>query len=164
MAVINAYVNSLIAAHTKTRPETAGYGELNSLNQTFEVAAADDNDSVYRIARIPSNMVPEILTVMCDAITGMSDVNIGFYQTLENGGAIVGSGNQLADALDLSSASKILDGLKDVVIENRVKTVAELLSLTNVTAAAEYDLCLTAIAAASTAGTVTLKGQFSTNG
>ncbi len=132
---------------------------------TFEAAAADDNNSIYRLARIPANWVPVSLVFDSDAVTGMSDVNIGFHRTAENGGAAAETdANILDDAKDFSSALVNSWGMTDMDPANIGKTVGELAGATVLTQDTEYDLTLLAIAAASAAGTVSYKAIFAVNG
>ena len=162
MAVVNAYVNSnLNTAGTRVTALEAGRGREMTFVYNFETAAADDNDSIYRLARIPANWVPVSIYIDCDAITGMADVNIGFHHTLENGGlAAETDANILDDAMDFSSALVNSWGMTDMDPANKNKTVGELAGATVLTQKAEYDLTLLAIAAASTAATISVRATF----
>ncbi len=81
MAVINDYVDSDVALNKKAPALLAQGAQTFTMVQTFEVAAADDNDSIYRVFKnLNPNYVPIRLDITCDAITGMSDVNVGFLQ------------------------------------------------------------------------------------
>jgi hypothetical protein len=164
MAVVNAYVNSNVAAKNKVRPEVVAKAGVQALAITFETAAADDNNSIYRIARIPANWVPLSLQIIHDAVAGMTDVNIGFHRTLENGGAAAETdANILYDALDMSSAG-YANGMLEIDPANIGKTVGELAGKTVLTQDEEYDLTLLAIAAASAAATVSVIATFAVNG
>lgn len=162
MAVVDAYVKTDLATPgTRITALQAGHARTRTVRVTFETAAADDNNSIYRIARIPANWVPIGLWVDCDAITGMSDVNIGFHRVLENGGAAAETdANILDDAKDFSSALVNSWGMTDFDPANAEKTVGELAGQTVLTQDAEYDLTLLAIAAASTAATITITAVF----
>lgn len=59
--------------------------------------------SIYRIAEVPSNFVPVSGEVTCAALTGLDDVDLGLYETDEQGGAVIVV-NALADAMDLTGA------------------------------------------------------------
>lgn len=158
MAVENKYIDSNVAAGKPANPAKHSGAQTYSSVITFEVAAADTDLSVYRVIKgIPANWIPQRITVMCDAITGGTDYDVGLYLT--NLGAEVDK-NCLADALDLSSASKILDGLKDVAIENRVKRLWELAGHTEANKQESYDLALTGNTVGSAAGTITLIAEF----
>ena len=165
MAVIDAYVNANFLAGTRVPPHEAGYGTMRVLVGTFETAAADDNNSIYRLARVPANWVPVSLYIDCDAVTGMNDVNIGFHRTAENGGAAAETdANILDDAKDLSSALVNSWAMTDFDPANAGKTVGELAGATVLTQDKEYDLTLLAIAAASAAATVSYRAVFAVDG
>ena len=127
---------------------------------TLAVAAADDNDSVYRFVRLPSNAVVLKIDLFNDAITSGTDFDVGIYQTAANGGALVNV-NTFADAVDLSSARVApLDITHeaggDDAIELAEKKLYELLSIAT-DPQREYDLCMTGVAVGSAAGDITLK-------
>lgn len=123
-----------------------------------EMAAADDNDSVYRMVRVNSNDRISSVEVASDAITGASDVNVGLYDIAANGGAVVNE-NLFGDAVDLSSAIAFTDVTYETTPTNKDKAekmVWELLGLSS-DPGKQYDVCLKAVAAASTAGTAALR-------
>jgi hypothetical protein len=167
MAVENKYVDSNVASGKKAAALLAQGAQTFVMVQTFEVAAADDNGSIYRVFKnVNPNYVPVRLDIICDAIAGMTDVNVGFYKSLERGGADVDE-NALADALDFSSAvlrSAPLDGLKAVNAADAEKPIYELAGDTLATRELGYDIALTAVAAASAAGTITVVGTFAYKG
>jgi len=165
MAVVDAYVNTDVVAGTRVRPEEVGRAQLVALAGTFETAAADDNNSIYRLMRVPANWVLMSLTFDHDAVTGMSDVNVGFHRTAENGGlAAETDANILYDALDMSSAGVAVNGMAEIDPANIGKTVGELAGATIATQDQEYDLTLLAIAAASAAATISYRATFAVNG
>lgn len=158
MAVEDKYANTDIVSGKKGAPGRAAPSDLVWIFETIEVAAADTDASVYRFFKnLCPNLIPVSITVMCDAITSGTDYDLGFYKT--NLGAVIDKDN-LADGLDLSSASKVLDGLKDVVIENRGKRLYELAGHTDTTKLAGYDLALTANTVGSAAGTISILACF----
>lgn len=126
-----------------------------------EVAAADDNNSVYRFARVPSNAYVTGLNLSCDAITGGTDYNFGIHQTAANGGAVV-TDNLFADAVDLSTAlvnSNILFKGTGPDIANGEKRLWELLGLTS-DPKREYDVTATGITVGTGAGTILLRVRY----
>jgi hypothetical protein len=159
MAVENKYVNTSIAAGTFA--DATYNGRTRTIIQTFEIAAADDNGSVYRLARINSNEVLLKATIMCDAITDGTDYDLGIYKpsTVAGAGAVVDK-DLFMDGQTLGSASKVLDGMQTVAIENRVLNVVDLTNLVNSTTLAnsnqEFDIALTANTVGTAAGTVTV--------
>ncbi len=81
--------------------------------------------SIYRIAEIPSNFVPVGGEITCAAITGIDDADLGLYETDEHGGAVI-SVNALADALDLTGALALGNGLspvKDIALADQGKAL-----------------------------------------
>jgi hypothetical protein len=167
MAVVNDYVNADIVAQKKGVALLTQGAQLIVMLESFEVAAADDNDSVYRVFKnVNPFYVPIRLDISCDAITGMSDVNVGLYKNLEQGGAVIDD-NVFADAIDLSSAvtrTVPKDGLVSVNIADAEKAIWELAGDTLNNHELGYDICLTAVAAASTAGTILVVGYFAYKG
>lgn len=135
-------------------------------NATVEVAAADDDGSVYRFFRIPSNALIHSLALYNDAITDgldeedaviSTDYDLGLYKQASDGGAVADI-NIFADAVDLSVARKAaLDGLfytNDIAnIEKRVWEILGLATDPHLL----YDVALTSATNGQDAGTVTLK-------
>lgn len=128
---------------------------------TVEAAAADDNDSIYRMVRVPSNARITSILIASDAVTGSSDVNVGVWQTAQNGGAVV-SENVFADAVDLSSAVAFTENLLETTATDIVKVEYRLWELLGLSAdpMRHYDICLKAVAAASAAGTYAMKVKY----
>lgn len=155
MAVENKYVNAELAAGVLADARYAG--DVKTVIQTFVVAAADDDGSVYRIARISDSDVLLRATIMCDAITGGTDYDLGLYKTGVAG--VVLDKDCYMDGQTLASASKVLDGLQTVAIENRTKETWELLAgITSQTKdeGYEYDIALTGNTVGTAAGDVTV--------
>jgi len=165
MAVINDYVDSnlAVAVGKKANAINLAKAEAFAFIATFEMAAADDDGSKYRIAKgIDPNLIPLSLRVACDAITGCNDVDFGFYDSLEEGGLEIDK-DCLADGIDISSGySRILalDALVTVNLANAQKRIFELCGHTLSTRHVSYDLVMTANTAGSGAGTVTVYGFF----
>lgn len=158
MATVNNYVNSNVAAGKKANPANQGGAHLLTSIVTFEVAAADDNGSVYRLIKgLPGNMVPVKIDIICDAITAGTDYDLGFYQT-DLGAAV--DQDCLADGLDLSSAAT-KNGLVTVDAASLGKKVYELAGHTADSQLASYDLALTANTVGTAAGTITAIVYFS---
>lgn len=130
---------------------------------TFEVAAADDNASVFRIFRnLDGNIRPIMILVANDAITAGTDYDMGIYNT-GIGGAVIGATDLLnGTAMDLSAAhasinpGTALNAMAAVAIENIGKKLFELASHTEVTKKKGYDLALTANTCGTAAGTITV--------
>ncbi len=158
MAVEDKFVNTLTAAGKKAPPYFAMGAQMLCIAFNFEVAAADDNDSVYRIGRLPANAIPVKGELFADALTALTDLDCGLYKP-GVGGAVVDI-DLFADALDPASGEAItapLNLLTNLGGADPVGSVGEtlwsLLGLTAPTLQA-YDLALTARAAGSGAGTL----------
>lgn len=159
MAVINAFQDTAVAAGKKGRSGIVNGGRLVCLAQTFEVAAADDDGSIYKLAKLPANAIPVKCDVFCDAITAGTNWDLGLYK--ENGD--VADKDLFAAALDMSAAAAITapkNGLTNLGGSDPVasvgKTLWELLGLTVVNKQEAYDLALTANTVGSAAGTISV--------
>ncbi|MGE0533150.1 MAG: hypothetical protein AB7P35_17715 [Hyphomonadaceae bacterium] len=167
MAVVNTKSTAI------TNADAAGTGAL-TLNaagvvkaQTYTVyghcavASGDDNNSIYRFVRVPSNA--RIISIMRfnDAITGATDWNFGLYQTAANGGADADE-NLFADAVDINAGT--VAGVEQRFTTSNITTcnqrVWELLGL-SADSKRDYDICGTAIAVGSADGDVVLRVTYS---
>lgn len=161
MAVVNTKSTHITNGDASPPVLTSSYiaaGVLRESVGTVEAAAADDNNSVYRMVRVPSNARITSILLASDAVTGSTDINVGVYQTAANGGAVV-SDNVFGDAVDLSSATGFTEVLLETTatdIDKVEKRLWELLGL-SADPLRDYDIALTAIAAASAAGTYSMK-------
>jgi hypothetical protein len=164
MAVANTKSNRIGLA--EAIPQRQQPGILNgaitkSLVATLEVAAADDNNSIYRFCRLHSSWNIRSIRAFSDAITSGTDFNFGLWQTAENGGAVVVE-NCYADAVDLSSGlagTEIAFENRNIdKVENRVWQDAGLSADSN----RFYELCAIGIAVGSAAGTITLIVEYAT--
>jgi len=129
--------------------------KLRFIRETVEIAAADDDGSKYRLARIPANAVIKEATIACDAITGGTDFDLGFYDIpSKNSGAVIVK-DCLMNGQTLASASRTIDGLQSVAIENLQKKAWEIASL-SADPKKLVDVVLTGNTVGTAAGTVTL--------
>lgn len=164
MAVVNTKSTHITNADATPPVLTSDYiakGALYEAVGTVEAAAADDNDSIYRMVRVPSNARITSILLASDAVTGSSDVNVGVWQTAANGGAVVNE-NVFADAVDLSSATAFTEVLLETTATDIVKCEKRLWELLGLSADSyrDYDICLKAVAAASAAGTYAMKVKY----
>lgn len=161
MAVEDKYTNTDAAADKKIGAAFSGNGvETFTALATFEVAAADDDGSVYRVFKsVNSNLIPVNIEILHDAITGGTDYDVGLYET--NLGAVVDK-DVLADGISLATATtggtNNNKGLTSVDFANAEKTLGELSGQTVVSAS--YDIAITANTVGTAAGTVTVKATF----
>ena len=153
MAVVNTLASNLV--NLDSTPPVIPAVSVNgsrcrAIVDTVSVAAADDDTSVYRLARIHSSWIIPFILVFNDAITNGTSYDLGIYQTAENGGAVV-SAQAYASAVTMASASTVGVNLafeaRDITkINNRVWQDAGLSADSN----RFYDLGL----GATTVGTV----------
>jgi len=114
-------------------------------------AAADDNASVYRFFRLPSNAKVSQILVKHAVVTGMLDTDLGFYQTAANGGAVVDI-NAFWDAIDMDAAARnvFTDVTAFPTAGNMEKRLWELdPAVLTEDPHVQYDICLTAVTAGS---------------
>lgn len=163
MGVRNEYVDATIAAGSKGNAIDMLAAQAYFGVATFEVAAADDDASIFRLFKnVDPHLIPLTLRVACDALTGSTDWDMGLYAPLEAGGAEIDK-DILADGINLSAGySRILalDALVTVDLANARKRIFELAGHTLSTRKNAYDICLTANTIGSGAGTVTVFGTF----
>lgn len=160
MAVENKYVRSLTAAGKLEKAGVVMGDKTITMVSTVEIAAADDDGSVYRFFKsVPSNLIPVHISILCDAITGGTDYDLGLYKTAL--GAVVDKdvlmdGQTLATALTRATGDGL--GLGAVNVDSVNKTLAELSAQT--TPDTSYDIALTANTVGTAAGTVSIIAQF----
>lgn len=127
---------------------------------TVEVAAGDDDGSVFRFVRVPSNARIISITRFNDAITTGTAYEIGLHQTAANGGAAADA-DLFATAVDLSSASVVgvEQRFEAADIINIEKRVWELLGLT-ADPQRDYDLTFTGTTVGTGAGTISVEVRY----
>jgi hypothetical protein len=160
MAVRNEYINSNLEAGTLQDALIGGGGNIQVVVQTFEIAAGDDDASIFRLCRIKAGDILLRATIMCDAITNGTDFDLGLYEISINqvDGAVLDK-DLFMDGQTFGSASKVLDGMQTLAIEYRPLSVLAAYNAQNSAAVTnkgqEYDIALTANTIGSGAGTVT---------
>ena len=161
MAVENKYINADIVAGKLAKAAHSNGGKVFGLVGTFEVAAADDDGSVYRVFKnLPADLIPMKIELLNDAITGATDYEIGLYKT--NLGAAKDI-DCLLGTTDINAGSargSAVDGLGAVALSDAEKMLYELAGDTFATREAGYDLAITANTVGSAAGTVTVIAWF----
>lgn len=162
MAVEDKYINSDIVAGKLAKAIHANGGKVFAMIETFEVAVADDDGSVYRVFKnLPPDLIPMRMEVYNDAITGGTDYDIGFYET-GVGGAVIDQ-DKLAATLNMSSAAakgSPKDGLATVGIDEVKEMIYELAGHTTATRKDGYDIAVTAVTVGSAVGTITIVAWF----
>lgn len=136
-------------------------GMLRECIGTLESVSGDDINSVYRFCQVPSNCRISQVLLYSDDIGANTVAHFGFFQTTDNGGAVV-------DADAIASSVSLKDGAlngTDITHESGSASVGDI-------AAAEqylwealglsadpkrfYDLCAQLTVAADAAATVTV--------
>lgn len=168
MAVLDTYTDSNISSAGAVNKllkaiNSAGGVGIRAAFATFEVAAGDDNGSVYRIFKdVDANAIPILMLVASDAIANATDYDIGLYKP--NFGVVVDK-DVLADGLNISAGYLLshltaLNGLSAIAIESRGKNLRELADATvdnqDVGQILSYDLAITANTVGTAAGTVSV--------
>lgn len=125
MATVNR--NSNVIANAVAVPRVANNPQAGGASQLFEVAglvtcAADDSaTSVHRFVRVPSNARISQALFSTRLASSAGNLDIGVYQTSENGGAVVD-----ADLFASAIAITTPDSLNlDVTYESGQFTFAE---------------------------------------
>lgn len=167
MAVVNAYTNADVEAGTRTMSVFVGTGErtVTAFNN-FEVAAADDDTSVYRLFKgVPTTARIQTIEIVNDAITAGTDYDLGFYHTAQadgTDGAVIDK-DILVDGASMASARAItapLIALTNLDLADLDKPIWELLGFDQFSRPHEVDLCLTANTVGTAAGTIRTKAVF----
>lgn len=157
MAVVNTKSVSVTNADANPRdmtPVALAGGRVRAISETVEVAAADDDGSVYRLARVNSNWHIVSLLTLNDAITLGSQYDLGLYQIAENGGsplskACYAEAVSMATArsipVDLAFEARNIDAIRNLVYQDGGLTTDSQRA---------YDLCFTANTVGTGAGTI----------
>lgn len=134
-------------------------GLMYAAAAAVEVAAADDDGSVYRMFRVHSSWRIVSLELFNDAITGGTTYDLGLCETQANGGAIV-SGQQELFGSDISMATARTAPL-DVTYEalDVAKVEKRLWELLGLTAdpGKEYDIAWIASTVGTAGGTISMR-------
>lgn len=158
MAVINAFVTNNIeaqAADICIAARNAG-SVLRAVAFNFEVAAADDNASIYRICKIPSTAIPLSLRIANDATAGLTNPSFGVYRPLEVGGAVIAVAVLMA-ATDLNAGTATLTEKFAPAIADVGKDILSLSGVADVDKvkySGSLDVAMTTAAGVSAAGTI----------
>ena len=122
---------------------------------SFEKAADDVDDSVWRIARISPYAKIVGIKIACDAISSLSELDIGFYKVKDVGGTVIDK-DCLKDGLDPSSG---IATLTEEYAPDPANVGKEAYLIAGVTAAnakkyGAFDVCLTGNTAGADTGSI----------
>lgn len=142
-------------------------GVLREAVATVEIAAADCDNSVYRMFRVHSSWRISELTNFTDTLTSAVDADIGFYQTAENGGAVANI-NALTDALSIATATltgvqTLWEAGSDNGVEDIETRVWEMVGGLTADPGIFYDLCVTVVSVGGAAGTLSQRLRYVAN-
>jgi hypothetical protein len=154
MAVANTKSAALTALDTvpQTMPNAfLADGVQHSAVGVAAVAVADDDGSVYRFVRVPSNARLTSVRRANDAITGGTAFDLNIYETADNGGALVKA--KVVSGLNLSGAATEI--IVPLAVADREKRVWELVGL-SADPRKMYDLCLSGTTVGTTSGNIAL--------
>jgi hypothetical protein len=136
---------------------------LKVKSATLEMTSGEEANSVYRFVSIKSGSRLDKLEIACDAMSGLTGVDIGLYRTAADGGAVVDQ-DLIATAVDLSSALPFTEKTFEATATNISKCekrIWELVSGLTADPIVEYDICLTALQAPPS-GTVSMRVYIAT--
>ena len=156
MAVVNSYV-------TPGTVNVSNRGnDIISFVRTFSIAAADSDGSIYRLFKVNGNAIATEILINADTNLGASDIDVGLYDTLEQGGAVKDADCYL-DGGSISGGKALgseLSGLGSIAGQDLYKQVYEIAGDSKVTPNTEYDLAITANTVGTSAGYVTVRATF----
>lgn len=165
MAVANTKSTAITNADaTQPRVQTQSWiqkAEVFATVATVEVAAADDDASVYRMVRVPSSARIHSIEIVSDAITGGTAYDVGVYKVAGDAAGAVVDADLFADGLDLSAGNTVPVDITFAArdIADIEKRLWELLGL-SADPHKEYDICLTADTVGTGAGTISLRVEY----
>lgn len=122
-------------------------------------AAGDNDTSVFRFARVPSNARIVSINRMNTAITAGTSYQIGVHETAANGGAAVSAG-LFAATQDLSTAST---GTQSRYLASAITTAEQpLWQLLGLTAdpRKDYDITMTGVTVGTGAGSIAVEVDY----
>ena len=161
MAVVNKFVDADVEADKKGNPAIVVGGNLKTLRITFEVAAADSNGSVFKLARLPASAIPVSAKIVNDAMTASTDWDLGLY---EQNGVDEADKDIFMDGEDIAAGNTLaspVDGMKTgPAIADWGKKIWELLGKTLNNKREGYVLALTANVVGTAAGTVSVEFSY----
>jgi hypothetical protein len=159
MAIVNTKSTVITNADTEGGTINGSYlakGAVYSACGTVEVAAADDDTSVFRFCRVPSNARIISIKIFNDAITGATAYHCGLHQTAANGGAAADA-DVYATSVDINAGLNGTELVREALNIDKVeKRVWENLALSS-DPKRDYDITMTGATVGSAAGTITLE-------
>ena len=142
-------------------------GQVNGANViaisgNFETIGTDSMASKYRLDKVGADFVPIMIHYNGDAIAGATDMDLGLYDTEENGGAVKDA-DCFMDGTDLNAGHAMgseIDCLTALGVDEASKTVRDHAGDSNASPEKMYDLVLTTNGAITGAGTMAFRMIF----
>lgn len=161
MAIQDKYVETQTAAGKLGKAALTQGAKPIVMVATEEIAAADDDTSVYRLFKsVPSNLIPVQIDILTDGITGGTDYDLGLYKVGVDGAAVdadvLMAGQTMASALTRATGQGL--GLAAVDVADVGETLGELSGQDPIDPA--YDIALTANTVGTAAGTISVIAHF----
>ena len=165
MATVNTKATNVTnpdSTPSKANPLHIHGARLYEIVGTVEVAVADDNDSVYRMARVYSSWRLSSIELFNDAIQSGTVYDLGLYDTAENGGAVVSQELFASDVTMVSARSTPTELTYEATPTNIDKIEKRLWELAGLTAdpGKWYDIAFKATTVGSGAGTISTRVRY----
>ncbi len=119
----SAITNATAVPLVKTNANVSGGLMKEAVGYIVPAAAAEAN-STYRFCRVPSNCRISAVLISAVDFTTAGNVDVGIYQTAENGGLVVDA-DLFASALDLAASAGAVLGDFPIQYESGEYTFAE---------------------------------------
>jgi hypothetical protein len=140
---------------------------VKSFIKTFQIDFTLAVGSVIRFARLPVSATIKHIVIGCDALTGLSKVNVGIYKVKDQSQADDSTealdDNQYANEISLVAASKNISGVSAVAVQNANLSILSLYEALNPDAKLVdkfADVALTLKTAATASGYVSVKVEY----
>lgn len=114
------YVDSQRQSGLPARAHESSGVDLRFRSITFETAVADAAADVRRLFTVGAHEIPVRCQILCDAITGATDIDLGLYRPGVDGAVV--DADALADGLNIAAGkaySDDVDGLSALGVEER---------------------------------------------
>ena len=165
MGVVNTKATNVTnpdSTPSKANPLHIHAARLYEIVGTVEVAAADSDNSVYRMARVHSSWRISSIEVFNDAITSGSVYDLGLWDTAENGGAVVSQELWASDVTMVSARATPTELTYEATATNIDKIEKRLWELAGLTSdpGKWYDIAFKATTVGSGAGTISLRVRY----
>lgn len=165
-AVEDKYADALIESGKLGVPAFSTGVKVVAMTALVEVAAADENLSVYRMfPNLSPNLVPWSLELFNDAIAGATDYDIGLYESKSPdgiGGTVIDR-DKFMDGTDINAGNALgspVNALSNLNLDESQEMLYELGGQAIGARKDSYDICITAVVVGTAAGTLVLKGLF----